>query len=191
MHKNPVAWPTGRKDILSNLRTWEDRLRELRSQPKLEGDLLELVTGDSELRKRTRLLPEALYTVIDREKLERYDRQWEAAIAAEACNMGWSLWRLQAWVEITLVEEWNQRLNDQLWPSAVVLFVESSGEAAGTAKSTHSPEFLAWHGRWYLVVDPRFKSPKEIATNLAQWPGSPSEPPGPAQWKFLFSPKSR
>jgi hypothetical protein len=177
----------GRRDLVTSLRNWESRLQELRNQPRLEGDLATLVSGHSELRKRTRLLPEALYGAIEREKLERYDRQWEAALAAEACSLGWCFWRLESWVEITLVEEWNQRLNEQLWPSGVVLYVESSGAPGGD----RGRDFPLWHGRWLMVVNPRFKSPSEIASNLAQWPGSPSDPPAPAHWKLLFSPKVR
>jgi hypothetical protein len=184
---------TGRRDLATALRTWEDRLHELRNTSRLEGDLTQLVSGAAEIRKRTRLLPEALYSAIEREKLERYDRQWEAAIAAEASTLGWRFWSLEAWVEITLVEEWNQRLTEQLWPSGIVLFVESSPTQGPSGQSVGGMgmEFPLWHGRWICIVHPRFKSPSEIASNLAQWPGSPPETPSPAQWKLLFSPKVR
>lgn len=192
----------GQRDLSKNLRSWEARLTELRSQPKLEGPLTELVTGKSELRKRTRLLPEALYNAIPREKLERYDRQWEATLAAEACTLGWRFWSLEAWVEITLAEEWHQRLNDQVWPSALVLYTESAESTPPVGRGTARPpstalssDMAVWHGRWILIADPRFKSPAEMSTvaasNLAQWPGSPPDPPSPAQWKLLFSPKMR
>ena len=46
-------------------------------------------------------------------------------------------------------------------------------------------------GRWIMIVHPRFKSPAEIALNLAQWPGTPPEAPSAPQWKLLFSPKVR
>jgi hypothetical protein len=192
----------GQRDMAKNLRAWENRLTELRSQPKLEGDLSELVLGKSELRKRTRLLPEALYGAIPREKLERYDRQWESNLAAEACALGWRFWSLEAWVEITLAEEWNRRLNDQIWPSALVLYTESAESTPPIGKGTARPpstavstDMAVWRGRWILVADPRFKTPAEMSTaaasNMAQWPGSPPEPPSQAQWKLLFSPKMR
>ena len=79
---------SGRRDLTQNLRNWENRILELRNQPKLEGDLLKQVNDTTPLRKRTRLLPEAIYTAIPREKLERYDRVWEAQLAAEACTLG-------------------------------------------------------------------------------------------------------
>jgi hypothetical protein len=180
---------SGRRDLSQALRGWEQRLHELRNQAKLEGELTELVTGSTPIKKRTRLLPEALYAAIDREKLERYDRQWEAVLAAEAASLGWRFWALEAWVEITLVEDWNRALNEQLWPSGLVLFVESSGVQA-PAPATDQ-EFPLWRGRWLLVVHPRFKSPEEIALNLSQWPGTPPEAPQPPHWKLLFSPKTR
>ena len=183
----------GRKDLTQEIRKWETRLYDLRNEAKIEGELLQLISGDGPLRKRTRLLPEALFTSIERDKLDRYDRQWEHALAAEASTLGWRFWALEAWVEITLVEEWNARLSEQLWPTGVVLFVESS--------STNSPktpppsamelECPIWRGRWILVVHPQFKNPAEIALNLAQWPGTPCEPPSPPAWKLLFSPKVR
>jgi hypothetical protein len=205
----------GQREGARALKIWENRLTELRSHPKLEGDLSDLVCGRGDARKRTRLLPEALYSAIPRDKLDRYDRQWETAIAAEACSMGWRFWSLEAWIEITLAEEWNRRLQDQLWPSALVLFAESaeSSSASGSRKAQPpstavaplgaasaeggplTPETALWRGRWILVAEPRFRTPAEIAgsaaLNLAQWPGSPPEPPSPAAWKLLFSPKTR
>lgn len=183
---------TGRRDLVQELKRWETRLHELRSQFKLEGqaDLVSLVEGSDPVRKRTRLLPEALFSSIEREKLERYDRQWELALAAEAAALGWRFWALEAWVEITLVEEWNNRLGEQLWPSGIVLFVESS-PVQGPAVDAGGKESPLWRGRWIAVVHPRFKSPSEIALNLAQWPGTPPEPPSPPAWKLLFSPRVR
>jgi hypothetical protein len=183
---------SGRRDLAQGLRHWEERLHELRNSPKLEGDLRELLTGTEPLKKRTRLLPEALYTAIERGKLERYDRVWEASLAAEAVTQRWQFWALEAWVEITLVEDWNRSLCDQLWPSGIVLFVESAPSLPRTPRPAQtSSEPLLWQGRWIAVVDTRIKNPLEVTSNLPGWPGSPSSPPSPPLWKLLFSPGSR
>jgi hypothetical protein len=143
---------------------------------------MELLSTDKELKKRTRLLPEALFSSIPREKLERYDRQWEAAIAAEATHAGWKFWSLEAWVEIPLVEEWNKRLNESLWPHGIILFVEnaSGGEAPNNI----------WQGRWNVVIHPRFRQ-EDLSLDFSRWPGAPEQPPVPPRWKLLFTPKSR
>jgi hypothetical protein len=184
---------TGKRDQVQNLRAWENRLVELRGHTRLEGDLIELITGNAEGRKRTRLLPEALFANIAREKLERYDRVWESTLAAEACALGWQFWSLEAWIEITLAEEWNRKLNDQLWPSALVLFAESA--ESGPPKPPSHQHVAIWRGRWILAANPRFKSPADMASaaasNLAQWPGSPPDAPSAPQWKLLFSPIKR
>ncbi|MGK5081733.1 hypothetical protein WDW37_00385 [Bdellovibrionota bacterium FG-1] len=176
----------GRKDATQSLRKWENRLYDLRCAFKLEDTLLNLIFSTEPVRKRTRLLPEALFSFIERAKLERFDRHWENAIAAEAVAQGWSFWALETWVEITLAEEWDKKLGEQLWPSGLVLFAESSplSPSGGATDSL-------WKGRWITVIHPHFKTPTEIALNLEQWPGTPSEPPSPPIWKFLFSGRMR
>ena len=118
---------SGKRDESTSIRALETHIEELRNAKPLEGDLAALASGTAKFKKRSRLLPAAVFTAVDREKLERFDRKWEAAIAAEAISQGWRIWSLENWVEIPRVEEWNRKLVDQLWPHGIVLFVESAG----------------------------------------------------------------
>jgi hypothetical protein len=178
---------TGRKEETLAIKFWESRAEELRNSSSLDGGLKELLAGAPPARKRTRLLPEALLASLDKSRFERYDRQWEAALAAEACTLGWRFWALDAWVEVSQAEEWNARLQELSWPYAVVLFAEP---APGSERATDSDAPL-WRGRWTLVVHPRFNSASELSLDLPRWPGSPPSAPQPPQWKLLFSPKGR
>lgn len=180
----------GRKPETRLLKQWEHAIEQLRSCSPLEGDLLDLIAGSNTAKKRTRLIPESLFSAIEREKLERYDRAWEAAIASEACSLKWSFWSLQAWVELILVEEWSQRLNEQVWPHGVTLFVETDQAP---------PSGSLWKGRWILVLSQRFKNLSDLAFDFSRWPGSPADNPPqgrahppiqPPRWKLLFTPKS-
>jgi hypothetical protein len=166
----------GMHDDATSIRAIEARIEELRNCKPLEGDLHELLSKEIKLRKRTRLLPDAIFGSLEREKLERYDRIWEAALASEAVAQGWRVWALEAWVEISKVDEWNRRLIEQLWPHGIVLYVESGG----------SQNQNAWLGRWVCILHPKFRTPSEISLGFSNWPGTQSSP----SWRLLFSPKS-
>jgi hypothetical protein len=178
---------TGQKSQAQSLKDWEARIDELKGCSPLEGDLYELLSGTRRARKRTRLLPEALYSSIEREKLERYDRQWEAAIAAEGASLGWRFWSLSASVEIMSVEAWNRRLAEQIWPHGITLYVEG-GNAPGAALAGAPGQVPSWPGRWIVLLHNKFRAPAELGLDIAAWPGTAADPA--PQWKLLFSPKS-
>ncbi len=162
----------GQKPEVQVLKTWETKIEELRGKSPLDGNLSDLLNGSQKAKNRTRLLPDSLFSLIQKEKLERHDRRWESAMAAEACVLGWRFWSIEAQVEIPLVEEWSQRLAEQVWPNGLILFVESNGNPAEL-----------WPGKWILLLDSRFQKPEDL--NFIP----PTTPP--PHCKLLFSPKRR
>lgn len=173
----------GKKEAVGELKVWEDKIHKIREATRLDGKLSDLLETPRPPGKRTRLLPEALYTTIPRDRFERYDRQWEALIAAEACSQGWSFWAMSAWVQIEQVEEYDTQLRERLWPRALVLFSESSEESSSsTIEGTH------WHGRWLILLDAHLRAPQELHTDFSHLPGVR---PQSESWRLLFSPRSR
>jgi hypothetical protein len=170
----------GKKDQVANLKNWEAKAEELRKCSPLDGDLQNLLEGKVALQKRTRLLPDQFFTHMDRAKIERYDRQWEYALAAEACFIRWKFWALETWVHIPEIQNWNQKLEDILWPNGVVLFSEN------VSKEMRDD---MWNGRWILILHSKYRTPEELSLGLDRWVGSPEKPPTPTKWKMLFSPK--
>jgi hypothetical protein len=176
----------GRKENAQEIRDLESKVECLRDFNNLQGDLIQMIYKSSgEATRKKRLIPESLYLHLDRAKLERYDRKWECAIAAEAIALNWKFWYLDSWVKISGIEEWNKSLMDRLWPHGLVLFTESA--------STQNNEIIQemgnvplWHGHWIIVLDTQLKHPTELSLHLNHWPGSPEEPPTPAQWKSLY-----
>ena len=173
----------GNRTEAQSLKHWEAKIEDLRLAHSLEGELDQVLNREAESRKKTRIVPQALYNSLEKEKLERYDRQWELAIAAEAISSGWRLWTLEVWVEIAVVEAWEKKLADMIWPQGVLLFAEAvpAAQSADVTSSSH------WHGRWYVAFHPQITAGESVvkAQNL---PGSAG--PGPTRWKVLFSPKS-
>lgn len=174
----------GRKTLVEEFRIWEEKVEALRSAAKLDMSLEEAIENSTKIRHRTRLIPESLFTFIDREKLERYDRAWEATLAAEAAALGWCFWNLTAWVRIEAVEAWQEQLVDRLIPHGVVLFAESSERPAQNGE--HAPA-EAWLGCWSLVLKPQYRTPD---FRIAQIQGGAPGPRSP-EWRILFSPKRR
>ncbi len=86
----------GRKALIEDFREWEEKIEKLRGAAKLDMSLEEAIETSGKIRHRTRLIPESLFNFIDREKLERYDRAWEAVLAAEAATLSWCFWNLTA-----------------------------------------------------------------------------------------------
>lgn len=194
----------GRRKGVDDLRPLEARIDELRNAASLEsaGTLESLVASGQPIRKRTRLIPVGLFAAIPRDRLERFDRLWEGAIAAEACARGWSFWILQAWVEIALAEDFHRALGELLWPRGVILFAESAAAGpTGQAVSARSPMSAAqenrscdlasplWAGLWTMVFSPDVGSPEDLRLRLSALPGG-SEVPAPASWKLVFTPKA-
>jgi hypothetical protein len=170
---------TGRKTISQGLDQRETFLNELRHRTQLEGSLKEYLLGNVSVPGQPRILSDELLASIGKEKLTRHDRQWEAALAAEAAVLGWSFWSLEVWVEITQVEQWNLKLNELLWPRGLVLFVESGA-------ATRVSELL-WQGRWILTLPAGVHPSEEFKLTDGPWPGTPNQPPSPPTWKLLFS----
>jgi hypothetical protein len=185
---------SGKKLEAQGLKVWELRVEDLRGSSKLEGDLMELLSDPAKKPKtRTRLLPEALFTNFSREKLERYDRQWEASLAAEAAQMGWHFWILDAWIDISGVEDWNQKLTEKLWPHGIILFSESAATQgfSSVAIGTGDDAVNFWHGRWIVLMHPRFRAPDELLGASSNLVSRTPVPPTLPKWKLLFSPRKR
>lgn len=172
----------GAKGEALELRAWEDKIHEVREATRLDGKLSELLTTQRPPGKRTRLLPAALHTSIPRDRFERYDRQWEALLAAEGASQGWSFWALDAWVQIDQAETCDAALRDRLWPRAVVLFSESADERGAGIEGSE------WHGRWLVLLHAQLRTPQELNTDFGQLPGLRA---GSAAWRLLFSARSR
>jgi hypothetical protein len=168
----------GQKEQTAFFKSHEKKMEEIRCSSPLNGDLKDILSGSVKLKKRTRLLPDGLFTNIAREKFERYDRQWEAAVASEACQLSWPFWALDASLDLQKIDDWNRRLNSFLWPNGIVLFVESI---------SLENEAATWTGRWILVLKPDFRNPAESFPDFNQWPGTRSQ----VVWRLLFSPKHR
>ena len=172
---------------LQLLETWAERIRILRDRAELDEDLPVLLAED-DLKphaKKDRQLPSELYSALPKDKIERRDRAWEAAIAFEACSLGWRFWELDAWIELTSIELWHGTLQNQLWPNGILLYVDIGQPPA----PPHAP---AWHGRWIVVLAPEIQDPQALSNQLGieSWPGSLKNPsPDQAlRWKLLFSP---
>jgi hypothetical protein len=127
----------------------EKKLEALRDRP-------ELLAGDETLRELLLLrfqdteapntLPSSF--AIPKDRLERYDRHWERAIALLAADDDWNVFAITATVQLKKVETFHERLSDQVWPDAVILFVE------GLAESSTIPK--EWAGKWVGVARPGF-----------------------------------
>lgn len=172
----------GDRSQVALIKSWEDKVHRLREAPTLRGELMAQLEGEIAAGRRSRILPQALYNQISRERLERYDRQWENLLAAEACQLGWRFWALSGKVAIDRTSESDLALQSALWPNAVVLFSEPATDVDGGIEG----EF--WHGRWLMVIEPHFKSAEDLHLNLA---GIPGGVPDSWRWKLLFSPRSR
>lgn len=178
----------GQTQEAQSMKTLEARIDELKGSAPLEGPLPDLVFGTSKLRKRTRLLPNALFEMIPKDRFERFDRVWESAIAAEAAGTGWRFWCLDAWVEISDAEAWHRALSESIWPKGVVIFVESA-PAAESATAEVATDKPVWQGRWFLVAEPGITTGDQMSAPLSELPGASPVHPAP-RWKLLYSPKA-
>lgn len=176
----------GKKTEAQGFKGIEKAMDELRGAGPLEGDLRGLLSGEIKPRKRTRLLPESLFSFIPKDKFERHDRIWESAIAAEAASLGWCFWRLEAWVSIAQVEDWQRALSSELMPHGVILFAESGSQSVEGGVPSDALADL-WQGCWVIVLKSRYRTPD---FHVNQLPGS-SQIPRPPEWKLLFSPRVR
>jgi len=170
--------------MLESYRTTEQAIERLRSVSPLAGPIEPLLNEPREVRKRTRLLPEALFHSIPKQKFERFDRIWETAIAAEGVQLGWSFWELDAWIEVSAIQHWVERLSDAVSPHGILLFSEGAPPRPG--EPAPPPEGL-WHGLFVLLLKPHFRTPD---FGVAKIPGTASTPKSPT-WRVLFTPKRR
>ena len=175
----------GKRDKVLNIKLLEARIEDLKNSAVLEGTLSDLLRADYVVKKRTRVLPEALFLSMDREKLTRYDRTWEAVIASEAVDQGWCFWNLNIWVEMGQVEEFHHALSERLTPHGIVLFTESAADAG--KPSAVPPRDSLWLGRWWILLESKYRTPE---FGVSTMPGVSSQPALP-HWKLFFTPKKR
>jgi hypothetical protein len=176
---------SGLKTEAQAIKNWEVQIENLRDHISLQGDLLQLVQESLATPKKKRNLPEALFQNLDRDKLLRYDRKWEAAIAAEAIALNWKFWILDTWVKIPMIEQWDQAFSQRLWPHGLILFAESAN-APERENLQDNADLMYWRGRWVTLLHPHFKTPMELSLNLKHWPGAPETPPSLPQWKRIY-----
>jgi hypothetical protein len=175
----------GQKDQAQAIKVVEVKLESLRESAALQPDLSELLNHADPGQRKKRIIPEALFKSLDREKLLRYDRQWEAAITAEAASLSWKFWSLDSWVSISALEEWDKTLHQKLWPHGLILFVESYYSNSRQIEENHSESNL-WRGRWIVALHSRFQSPLDLSLDLRYWQGFPEKAPSEPQWKKLY-----
>jgi hypothetical protein len=180
----------GKKEPLGDLRACEDRLELLRARGQLGGELdfdtLFRSSLDAPATEQRDAGMDRLFAAIERQKLERYDRKWEWAIAREAFALGWEFWLILAWVKTSLAEDWNSRLASAFWPRGVLLLVES-GEAPRPAPQ----EPGLWKGRWIATMEPGFNGWEKLRDTAAGWPGTPGSAPESFSWSRLFPSPAR
>lgn len=176
---------TGLKADAQLIRTWENHLELLQKSSKLTGELFETIQQSKDVPKKNRVIPEALFQRLNREKFERYDRKWEAVLVAEAMSLNWQVWTLEAWVNIPLIKEWDVYFTQKLWPQGIVLFVESAEEQV--IDSQNHSEKNCWRGRWVVVLHPRIKTEHDLSFSFNHWPGAPDPaPPSPPRWTLIY-----
>jgi hypothetical protein len=166
----------GQQKDAASLPVFEARIEDLRTGRPLAGDLRDLLANKTPLKPTTQTLPEKLFSVLEREKLERYDRAWEAALVSEGISQGWGIWNLEAWVDIAQVDQWNRALADRLSSAGIVLYVESA------ENSSHPTQGKGWHGRWVCLLRGEYKSAREIPVVAVDLPGTEGTP----IWKLLY-----
>jgi hypothetical protein len=167
------------------IRDWEMKIDELRECASLNGNLMEMIQKSKQLPKKSRVLPEALFRVIDRNKLVRYDRQWECAMISEGLSQGWNVWMLESWVKISSITRWELELVDKLWPHGVILFAESA-EQNQYHSSADSNEPTLWKGRWLCLLQPELNHSKDLLFNDATLLNPSTQLPDRPEWKRLF-----
>ena len=132
------------KDAIQRLSDLETRLVELRDRSSLEGTLQNLVARKPVTPPRPCSLPKGLLATLGPDKLERIDRDWEAAIASEACKIGWEFWAFDVAIPLARAEEQDTEIGTALGLNGIVLYVEASPVLKANASGT-------WGGRWVVI----------------------------------------
>ncbi len=182
--KKSQCLANGKKLEVQSIKEWEVRLERVRHLPLLSGPLMHLVKQSETIPQKNRLIPEALFSTLNREQLLRYDHKWEVSIAAEAARLGWHFWSLDTWVELLKIDEWAARLSQTLWPHAVVLMKEDTHPQRKLEPMDTSDPL--WHGTWTVLMHPNFRHPNELSLNLETWDGIAVNAPTRTIWKLLY-----
>lgn len=149
---------SGKKEDLPTLKHWEESIEKMGKLARLDSDFYSLYHELKTLPQRSRVVPEFIFKHLAREKLIRYDRNWEYLLAAEGCKLGWLFWSLTAHVPIAEIEEWDETLRSQLWPKGLILFSEPA--SLMSEKPTQQEDLrhcapadhTSWHGNWILLT---------------------------------------
>ncbi len=178
---------TGKKESADQIRALEQRIHKLREAARLAGPLAGLLDQtEHPPGKRPKLLPTALLNHIPRDRFERYDRQWEMLIAAEAVHLGWSFWALSAAVEIEHLEAFDGGLRERMWPNGLVLFSET--DAAESPPASGGIQGTRWSGRWIILLHPRIRNSADLRI---EWSTLPGIEESKMKWRLLFSSKGK
>jgi len=175
---------TGRKEEATQIKQWEAQIEACRDAPNLLVDYVELLKQDPTQFKKKHHLPEALFRRVQREKLLRYDRKWENALASEAIRIQWQFWLFDAWIHVSNLQKWNSTFSQRLWPNGVILFAES-GAQNDIIRSDES-SIPIWRGHWVVLVSPRFKHASELRLESDPSLNFPKAAPTPPKWSALF-----
>ena len=101
-------------------------------------------------------------------------------MAEAALATGWEFWRLEAHLLIQKAEAFHEALARQLWPRAVILYVESATTAIPVQPN-------AWAGSWVILAAPPLRTLSP--TDLENLPGLFLHDKQPAaHWALLFPP---
>jgi len=148
----------------------ENKIESLKSN-SLSTSTLEEALQSNEAPRIRESLPGKLFEVVDADKLQRSDRQWELAIAAEALRLRWNFWSVKGTIPIEQIEKVGLALERSIWPHGVSLFADSLDF------SSKPPQ---WEGVWTMVfhakIDPQ-----------ALFPGTQHPDFSLPKWKLLFS----
>jgi len=174
----------GNSKDLQSLIALENRIDDLRDRAPLNAGLSDLLEGRQTPEKSLRVLPNAVFACIPKEKFTRQDRLWEAALGAEGIAEGWRLWRLSACIRLPMVEKWHARLKEDLWAKGIPLFAE----AVPAEQKPRTGDPSLWFGRWTVLLHPSFKKPFQLQLDFSSWPGHYVGKDLQPKWRLLFSP---
>ena len=148
---------SGFPEEAEDLHAIEDKVDGLLANNGFKGSLADVLANPNpaigpESGEKRWVLPKNVKDIIPSEKLERYDRNWEKAIACEAAKQGWDFWKLSASVQVAEAQACEDSLNKALANHGYILFADTA-ENSGL-----SEEFRQgiWPGQWILVIQPGF-----------------------------------
>lgn len=113
--------------------------------------------------------------VLGKQLFDRYDRKWEVQLVNRAIKLNWNLIWFEASVKTQDAQHFHEDLQSLLWPSAIILFVETVG------LSSLPQEPSLWRGKWLIAAEPCFQT-KSISTQKLR--GIASQP-SPPEWEYV------